>query len=121
MKRNLKFLLPLLALTLIACTSDSEDDLMEMEEPGGPVTYNSNIRAIIGSNCLNCHSDPTRNGAPFSLTNFQQVSTRAENGSLSRAINKQTGDSGAMPPGGRLPQTTIDLIDQWIDEGFLEQ
>jgi uncharacterized membrane protein len=121
MKRNVKFLLPLLALTLIACTSDSESDLMEMEEPDGPVTYNSNIRAIINSNCLNCHSDPTRNGAPFSLTDFQQVSVRADNGSLSRAINKQTGDAGAMPPSGRLPQTTIDLIDQWIDEGFLEQ
>ncbi|WP_422079948.1 hypothetical protein [Ulvibacterium sp.] len=121
MQRNVKFLLPLLASIFMACTSDSEDDLMETEEPNGPVTYNANIRAIINSNCLNCHSDPTRNGAPFSLTNFQQVSTRAENGSLSRSINKQAGEAGAMPPGGRLPQTTIDLIDQWIDEGFLEQ
>lgn len=121
MKRNVKFLLSLLALTLTACTSDSEDDLTETEGPNGPITYNANIRAIINSTCLSCHSDPTRNGAPFSLTNFQQVSVRAENGSLSRAINKQTGEAGAMPPSGRLPQSTIDLIDQWIDEGFLEQ
>lgn len=121
MKRNVKFFMPLLALTVMACTSDSESDLVEMEEPDGPITYNANVRAIINSNCLNCHSNPTRNGAPFPLTDFQQVSVRAENGSLFRAIDKQTGDPGAMPPSGRLPQNTIDLISQWIDEGFLEQ
>jgi len=121
MRRNVKFLLPLLALIFIGCTSDSESDLTEMEEPDGPISYNGNIRAIINGNCLGCHSDPPRNGAPFPLADFQQVRVRAENGSLSTALNRQTGDPGAMPPSGRLPQATIDLVDQWIDEGFLEQ
>ncbi|MEM7381635.1 MAG: hypothetical protein AAF361_10625 [Bacteroidota bacterium] len=121
MKKKVTFILPLLAFLATACTSDSESDLTEVEEPDGPISYTANIRGVINSNCLSCHSDPTRNGAPFPLTNFEQVRVRAENGSLLGAISRQTGEAGAMPPSGRLPQATIDLVDQWIQEGLREQ
>lgn len=121
MKKNSKLILLLLALIAMGCSSDSESDLEEMEEPNGPITYNANIRAIINGNCLGCHSDPPRNNAPFPLTTFEQVKTRADNGSLLRALRKQTGEAGAMPPSGRLPQSTIDLVEQWIEDGTLEE
>jgi len=120
MKNKVKFILPLFIFIVLACTNDSESDLID-EEPIGVITYNANIKSLIDSNCLGCHSDPTRNGAPFSLTNFAQVSVSAENGSLLMALNKQTGETGAMPPSGRLPQSTIDLITKWIEDGQLEQ
>ncbi|MGI9551826.1 MAG: hypothetical protein ACR2MT_11540 [Aurantibacter sp.] len=120
MKNKVKFMLPLFTFIVLSCTNDSESDLID-EEPMGLITYNANIKSLIDSSCLNCHSDPTRNGAPFSLTNFAQVSVPAENGSLLGALNKQTGETGAMPPGGRLPQSTIDLIAQWIEDGKLEE
>ena len=120
MKNKVKFMLPFFTFIVLACTNVSESDLTN-EEPIGIITYNSNIKSLIDSNCLSCHSDPTRNGAPFSLTNFEQVSVRAENGSLLRALNKQTGEAVAMPPSGRLPQATIDLIAQWIEDGQLEE
>lgn len=111
---------PLFTFIILGCTNVSESDLIN-EEPIGTITYNANIKSLIDGSCLACHSDPTRNGAPFSLTTFAQVSFIADNGALLGALNKQTGETGAMPPGGRLPQSTIDLIAQWIEDGQLEE
>ena len=37
-------------------------------------------------------------------------------------VSLQAGEAGAMPLGGpRLPQQSIDLIQQWIDDGLLEE
>ncbi len=119
--RNINSIIYLvLVVLLVGCTNDSESDLVTPPDQGTEVTYNSQIRAIINNNCLGCHSDPTRNGAPFPLANFEQVETRALNGQLMRAISRQTGEPRAMPPSGRLPQATIDLVQQWIDEGTKE-
>lgn len=120
MKNQVKFILLLSTFIVLACTNDSESDLIN-EEPIEIITYNANIKALIDNNCLSCHSDPTRNGAPFPLATFEQVDIRAENGSLLIALNKQTGEAAAMPPSGRLPQSTIDLIAQWIEDGRLEE
>ncbi|NHF58319.1 hypothetical protein FK220_003130 [Flavobacteriaceae bacterium TP-CH-4] len=112
------------ALCIWSCTNDSEADLIEQEqmddEPtdGSGVTYENTIRSIMQSSCVNCHDDPPRNGAPFALVTFQQVSSRA-NGIL-EAMSRQSGESAAMPPAGRLPQNTIDQIQQWIDNGLPE-
>lgn len=121
MKKSLILFSAVVALAMIAsCSSESEDDLTGTDDdPGnGAVTYESRISAVISSNCLGCHGSPTANGAPFSLTTFSDVSGRAS--SILTAISRQTGATRAMPPSGRLPQSTIDLFEQWIDEGTLE-
>jgi uncharacterized membrane protein len=116
----------LLLLLACSCTNETEGDLMDSEtqnitDEQRPITYLGNIKAIIDSNCLGCHSSPPVNGAPFSLTTYNQVKNIAQSGSLLGTISRQTGESGAMPPAGRIPQTSIDLISQWIDEGLLEE
>lgn len=111
-------LLPL--VFLFGCSNDSESDLIEAQDPSISITYTNTIQSIINNNCIGCHSEPPQNGAPFPLTNFNQVFTRAENGQLLRAISRQTGEARAMPPSGRLPQATIDMVNQWIEEGALE-
>ncbi|WP_343488330.1 hypothetical protein [Allomuricauda sp. d1] len=115
---------------LTSCTYDSENDLIapdgtDNEDDGSgedptdsAITYDDTIKAIVDSNCISCHSSPPRNGAPFALVNFSQVSARA-NGILS-AISRQSGAAGAMPPAGRLPQSTIDAFDEWIEKGTPE-
>ncbi len=109
-------------LFLLSCSNDSESDLTGPQNGNGNefVTYNDDIKAVISNNCLSCHSSPPTNGAPFSITTYTQVKNRAENGSLLAAISKQTGEAGAMPPTGRMPQATIDLVEQWIADGLLE-
>ena len=121
MKTNFKLFVSVLSLVILtSCSSDSEDDLTGTDDtPGdGVVTYTANIRPILNSNCVGCHGSPTTNGAPFSLTTFNQVSSRASG--IINAVSKQTGEAGAMPPSGRMPQANIDLIQQWIDDGTPE-
>lgn len=108
---------------LHSCAYDSEDDLIAIDEEeiegetenpnASSITYENTIKAIVDSNCISCHSSPPRNGAPFALVNFTQVSGRA-NGILT-AMSRQSGSPGAMPPSGRLPQNTINQIQEWID------
>ena len=116
--KNLFYLLCL--VLFLSCSNDSESDLIEMNNPSDPITYNGNIKAIIDSNCLACHSNPTTNGAPFPLVTYDQVLVRAQNGQLLRSISRQTGEAVAMPPSGRLPQNTINTIEQWINDGAPE-
>lgn len=119
--RNVLPVLCFVFLFLLSCSSDSESDLIDPENNENEfVTYSDNIRFVISSNCLSCHSNPPVNGAPFPLTTYTHVKTRAENGSLLTAISKQTGEIRAMPPTGRLPQATIDLVEQWVANGLLE-
>ncbi len=110
----------LIGLLLGSCTNDSESDLREPDSP--PVSsYEASIKQIISNNCVGCHQDPPINGAPFALNTYNRVRDRTEKGNLLFAMKRQTGEPAAMPPAGRLPQSTIDLIEQWADEGFLEQ
>ena len=121
------FVLGCSLIMLTSCAYDSEDDLIAVEEnseeeqqetPEEGITYDNTIKAIVDSSCISCHSSPPRNGAPFALVNFSQVSGRA-NGILN-AISRQSGSPGAMPPAGRLPQNTIDQFDEWIENGTPE-
>ena len=107
-------------LSFSACSYDSESDLVETFNQTEPISYQNNIQAIINNNCVGCHSSPPQNGAPFPLTTYENVFLRAENGQLLNTISRQTGEPNAMPPSGRMAQTTIDLIQQWIEEGLLE-
>lgn len=123
--KTTKILLINCCIALISsCTYDSEDDLVATEGDGGEnpsttlVTYENTIKAIVDSNCITCHSSPPRNGAPFALVNFSQVSARAN--LIQNAISRQSGAAGAMPPAGRLPQTTIDAFEEWIENGTPE-
>ena len=129
MKNILKFLLPLVSLLVFSCTNDSESDLLDpipdsVEEVGDDetaddaITFSTDIQPIIASNCLGCHSNPPRNGAPFPLVSFQQVSSRS--GAVLRTVSLQTGQPTAMPPSGRIPQASIDLINEWIEGGLIE-
>ena len=124
--KHIRLLSSLLILFVCSCTNDTESDLLQLEnqekpDETGPITYMANIKSIVDSNCIGCHSSPPVNGAPFSLITYNQVRAFADNGSLFRAMNRQTGEASAMPPSGRLPQASIDLISQWIEDGLLEE
>jgi len=85
------------------------------------VNYSEHIAPIIYNHCTNCH----RPGeiAPFSLTNYLEVATWA-------GMIKNVTQSGSMPPWkpdpkykdfrkeNYLTQQQIDLIAQWVDDGF---
>ncbi len=118
MKHKTILLMASLALIFTSCSNDSDDDLQELPNGSTEITYDGNIKSIMQNSCTGCHSSPPVNGAPFALVNFSQVSSRSS--AILNAMSRQSGASRAMPPSGRLPQTTIDLLEQWIAEGRKE-
>ena len=126
-------MLTLLTIFLYGCSNDSENDLVidpndgqdtdnggddNNGDPTATINYTDHIAPIMSNSCIGCHSNPPNNGAPFPLISYSQVSQRAN--SILSAMNKQSGTPGAMPTSGRLPQATIDLVEQWIADGKLE-
>lgn len=81
------------------------------------ITYTEDIRIIIQSNCISCHSDPPTNNAPMPLTTYAEVKSAVESRGLLTRINSTT---DPMPPTGRLPSSTRQLIADWIDLGYPE-
>ncbi len=115
--KNLIYILSILVL-VYSCSSNSNDDLTEQEaEPvlTTEVTYDADIKAIISNNCIQCHGSPTSNGAPTSYVTYTQVKNSV-NTILSR-INNAT---NPMPQSGLMPIKNRQLIQQWKDDGLLE-
>ncbi len=80
------------------------------------VTYSGSIKPLLVKRCLNCHTGATPRG-DISLTNYEDVFLKVENGGLVGVIEHKAGYT-AMPYGGqKLPDCEIDLIRIWIRDG----
>lgn len=102
------------------CTNDSTSDLVG-DLGTGDATYTLNVKSIIDNNCIMCHAATPVNGAPMSLTTYEQVKDAILNRPLVEKISKAQGEPGMMPNGGtRLPQASIDLIIKWQEDGLQE-
>jgi uncharacterized membrane protein len=121
MKKNIYFLIFTFFILSIGCENSSENDLIEQTQPTDDISYTVHIKPIINANCVSCHSNPAINGASSPMTNYNQTKNTFENTNALDRMNRQPGESGFMPLGGtRLPQASIDLVEQWINEGYLE-
>ena len=87
-------------------------------------TYKANIEAIFQASCAlsGCHDAQTGIGG-VQLTTYLEVKEKVDAGSISaRMLN---GVGGYMPPdpplsGGKLPDSTLAKVQQWINEGACE-
>lgn len=114
------FTLLVVAITTTSCSENSTDDLIDIDT-STQVRYSTQVKNIIDSNCLSCHSAPPTNGAPMQLTTYQNVKDAVINQGLIDRISRPQGTAGMMPNGGtRLPQALIDQIITWQNEGFAE-
>lgn len=124
-----KLVLPLLlTLGLLSCKWDSEEDLYPDETGTGTncdgsseITYSGTIQPLISARCNSCHSaaNATNFGAGVRLDTYANVKVRADNGSLTGVINHASGYA-PMPQGStKLSECQISLIEQWIEEGTL--
>ena len=106
----------LLILLFSNCTSDSTDDLTTPAPAA--ITYDSNIKSIINTSCATsgCHNSAS-NSAGLTLENYSQV----RNAFMNRnALGRMENVNAPMPPPGNLPNTTIQIIKNWRDQGYLE-
>ncbi len=98
-------LLLFLTFSLISCSSDDDTETPSQNE----VTYTNNIKSIIDSSCLNCHGNPVTNGAPMSLTNFDEVKDAVINKDLIGRV-----ENGSMPLGDTpLTPAQVKAIKDW--------
>ncbi len=119
--KNSVSLLVLLFFVFFGCENSSESDLIEQLPLTENITYTEHIKPIIDANCVACHSNPAVGGASVPMTNFEEVRLVFENTDALDRMNRQPGESGFMPLNDtRLPQTSIDLVEQWMNEGYLE-
>jgi uncharacterized membrane protein len=114
-----------LGIISVSCESNTYSEVSKVTNP----TYSKNIQPIINSKCVSCHSvnSTIRPESPFDT--YQEVKTSCElpigDGGMLCLIDDQNacGYDNIMPPpsnGGRMPQTTIDMIKLWASQGYAE-
>lgn len=105
----------LFSLLMFNCTSAILED-----EDSGPiietVKYNDDVKNITSANCVSCHGGSSPQ-AGLDLTTYVNVRFAVENRGLLNRINNQ---SNPMPPSGLLPASTRAVIEQWKEDGYLE-
>jgi len=110
-------------IVLFACTAllyncnKDDDSPEEMNGGGEDPTFTANVQGIISGNCFNCHGATPTNGAPMSLTTYNQVVDAVNNRGLVNRINSTT---APMPPSGRMNATLRQTIEQWVAAGVPE-
>ncbi|MEC3908368.1 hypothetical protein VOI54_15160 [Tamlana sp. 2201CG12-4] len=118
MKTKHLFYLIGISIFLFSCSSSSPDDVTPPDpdpDPTDKVTYDDDISSIMSNNCTRCHGNPPSQGAPFSLTTFTGVSSRVD-----RIIARVNSSSNPMPPDGQIELELRQKIEQWKDDGLLE-
>jgi hypothetical protein len=109
----------LLSFLFLSCSNDSSNDLVDPIPE--KVSFSKNIKPIIDSNCIFCHTSPPQNGAPMPLIFKLDVQNAILNRGLIDRISRPQGSAGMMPFGGtRLPENSIELIKKWQSDGFLD-
>lgn len=104
-----------LGMLIFLVASCKKDDPQEIVDSINGVKFSEEIAPLLSNRCGECHS------AGASQTNYLDYTT-ARNG-IDRILNRiqrEEGSAGFMPLNGtKLSQESIDLIQQWRDDGFL--
>lgn len=114
MKNPLLLVLAIIGFLFIAC---NDDDDVERE-----VTYTDDVSQILNASCAipGCHV--SNGNAPFPLETFEETVAAVGFGRILGAINQEAGFVAMpFPPGSpKLPETDIDKITEWIENGTPE-
>ncbi|WP_103864098.1 cytochrome c [Aquimarina sp. I32.4] len=120
-------LILLFSLLCFGCSSSSSDDAgnpnpdpdpITNPNPNKTTTYTNDVKAILDDQCLQCHTIPLAQGAPFAMRTYAETINAINNREFFLRI--KSNGFNVMPPEGRLPQETIDIILDWEADGLIE-
>ena len=102
-----------LGFVFYSCESNTYDEISSISNP----TYRANISPLFRTTCVSCHSNDSQ--LP-NLDTYEDVKDNIENGILICKIDNPAGCyGGIMPQSGRMPQSIIDMVKLWRDQGFV--
>lgn len=81
------------------------------------ITYNGHIAEITNNYCITCHAGSTPS-AGFALETYAQVKAATQNGNILSRINDS---NSPMPPSGLISASNRALIQEWANDGYLEE
>ncbi len=113
------WILPL--VVTLGCSSDdgAEPNPDTNPNPNKTTTYTADVKTIIDTHCIECHTIPLAQGAIFPMRNYAETINGLDRDLVLRITSPNI--SNIMPPSGRLPQETIDIILDWVADGELEE
>jgi hypothetical protein len=108
------------ALLVTGCYYDNEEDLYGTVTctPNPNASFTVDVLPILNIKCNNCHAGTSPSGG-IKLNSYTEVIKYVEDGSLMGSINHASGYSAMPKNGGKLPPCEIQVIQDWIDAGAL--
>ncbi len=88
------------------------------DNTSGIYTYIDDIGPILAQECTACHNASNPLGG-YDISTYSK--TVAGIDLLIQRIDLQTGQTGIMPPNGRMTESTIQKIKDWYEQGLVEQ
>ncbi len=114
-------------LSLAGCYYDNVEDLYPEVKVTSPedtvaVTYSGIVQPILQANCYECHdkSNASISGSGIFLEKYNDVKSRALDGSLYGAISWAPFYTRMPFEKAKLPETEISKIKKWIEDGAPE-
>ena len=80
------------------------------------VTFSNDVMPVISASCTGCHSGSAPAGN-IRLSNYDEIVSVANNGSLMGTIKHESGWSPMPKNGNKLSDCKIQKIDRWILDG----
>lgn len=124
-------ILATVTLLLFGCTDEESLILSSNDDNPAPMTdtmFYTDVKSIIDLNCAtaNCHSGLTPETG-LNMESYSQIIDGSDNGTVVFKGNSQLSlmyhtlvDQPQMPVDMRLPQSQIDSIGKWIEDGLYE-
>ncbi|MBT3174502.1 MAG: hypothetical protein HN336_06610 [Lentimicrobiaceae bacterium] len=109
-------------LVMISGLSSCYYDNVEYLYPQDPdcdttnVTFSNDVMPVISASCTGCHSGSAPAGN-IRLSNYDEIVSVANNGSLMGTIKHESGWSPMPKNGNKLSDCKIQKIDRWILDG----
>ncbi len=124
----------LLLMFIIACISyncSSDDgnetpipnpdtDPVANPNPNKTTTYTADVKTIIDTQCIECHGSTPTQGAPMALSTYAEIIDAINRQGRDVVGRMDTTGRQVMPPAGRLPQETVDIMLDWRADGYKE-
>lgn len=82
----------------------------------GTMSFSNHVQPVINAYCKGCHNGPGGGGG-VDLSNYNGVSTAANNGSLTGSIQHLSGYSAMPKNGNKLSTCDITTIVKWVQDG----